>query len=116
MYPPLPHSKASSVNHCANCTCIIAPNTGQQFGLIWLDDYCLELLAMRKYLIGRDMTGPGGRVYTLLCIQRNGKLLSYLAPRDFWQQRTTEKVWAWLMSLPDSELIPFRDYKEKKQT
>ena len=98
------------MNRCANCTVVVKKDTGQQFGKAWLDDYCLEILAWRGYLIGRDLSMGPGKVKTLLTIRRNGELVSYLAQRNFWEFRSTMEVKVWLKSLPDAELKPFEHY------
>lgn len=96
---------------CANCTGIVAENTGRQFGTAWLDDWCLASLVNRGYLVGIDRPGPG-RIRTPLSFLRNGKMVTFLAPRDYWHKRRTYQVLTWLDKLDDSLLQPFQDYKK----
>ena len=94
------------MNRCTNCSGVIEDDTGKQVNGAWLDDYCLETLASRGYLVGIDIGGQRANP-TPLTFWRDGELVSYLAPRKFLRERDTTQVKECLEGLPDSELVPF---------
>ena len=96
------------MNRCANCSAVIRDKAGRLINGAWLDDYCLDTLTNRGFLVGKN--GPGGD-RTWLSFMRNGKLMAYLAPSnyywDFPPYSSIANTKAMLKMLDDSQLVPF---------